>query len=78
MPLDDTVKCPLAKRPRRATGTRITRRVCRSIVSFYNVGIGGLLSLPLVIGGWLTYTRTHNPQPSSGVMVVFLVAQIIA
>jgi len=47
-------------------------------VSFYNVGIGGLLSLPLVIGGWLTYTRTHNPQPSSGVMVVFLVAQIIA
>lgn len=37
----------------------------------------GLLSLPVVIWGWLTYTRIHNPQPSSGAMVVFLVAQII-
>ncbi len=37
-----------------------------------------MLSLPMVIWGWRTYTRIHNPYPSSNAMVVFLLAQMIA
>lgn len=37
-----------------------------------------LLALPMVIWGWRTYTRMHNPYPSSNAMVVFLLAQMMA
>ncbi len=37
-----------------------------------------LLTLPVVIWGWRTYTRIHNPYPTSNAMVVLLLAQIIA
>lgn len=36
------------------------------------------LALPMVIWGWQTYTRIHNPYPSSNAMVVSLLAQMIA
>lgn len=37
-----------------------------------------LLALPMVVWGWWTYTRIHNPYPTSNAMVVLLVAQMVA
>jgi 1,4-dihydroxy-2-naphthoate polyprenyltransferase len=33
---------------------------------------GSLLAVPMVIWGWLTYTKIHNPYPTSNAMVVLL------
>lgn len=35
-----------------------------------------LSAIPMVIWGWLTYTRIHNPLPSVSAMTVLLLAQI--
>ena len=41
-----------------------------------SVAYAGFLALPMVVWGWRTYTRIHNPYPTSNAMVVFLLAQM--
>ncbi len=42
------------------------------------VTISSLLALPMVLWGWRTYTRIHNPYPTSNAMLVLLLAQMLA
>ncbi len=41
------------------------------------VVLASLAALPLVLWGARTYTRSHNPYPSSNAMVVLLLAQML-
>lgn len=42
------------------------------------VALGSLLAIPLLIWGWFTYTRIHNPYPTSNAMVLLLLGQMVA
>lgn len=41
------------------------------------VVLGSLLAVPLLLWGWFTYTRLHNPYPTSNGMVVFVIGQMV-
>jgi 1,4-dihydroxy-2-naphthoate octaprenyltransferase len=38
---------------------------------------GSLLAIPLLVLGGVTYTRIHNPYPTSNAMVMFIVGQMV-
>jgi len=41
-----------------------------------SVVVGSLAAIPMMLWGWLTYTRIHNPYPTSNAMVVLLLGQM--
>lgn len=50
----------------------------REVVIPSEVVAASFLALPMVIWGWLTYTRIHAPYPTSNAMVVLLLGQMAA
>lgn len=42
------------------------------------VALASLLALPLVLRGWATFTRIHEPYPTSNAMVALLLLQMAA
>lgn len=42
-----------------------------------SVAMGSFVTLPLVIWGWLRYTRIHSPHPTVFAMIAFLLTQML-